>query len=346
MARQSVKVQKLKAAGVREVAALANVSLGTVSNVLNSPDRVAPKTRKVVQDAMKKLEFVPSRAAGQLRSKRSSMIGVVVPDVGNPYWASVLRGIEHGLENTDLTIVVASTRQQPERQQSIVSALMSQGVDGLIIAPITNETTAWKGLGEGHFGVVTLEQGIEDSTIPWVSLDNVKGGRLAIEHLLDQGHRRIVFVNGPETVSWCVARRDGAIAGVQARGLDPDVVLMELVVPDLTVEDGESAIDQILASGVDFTGVICANDMLALGALLALRKHGKSVPSDVALVGYDDVDFAQALEPALTSVNQPSFKIGTSAAELLLKAQERTVGEHVQFEPRLIVRESSKLDRR
>lgn len=338
---QGVKVQRQKAAGVREVAALAQVSLGTVSNVLNSPDRVAPKTLRVVQAAMKQLEFVPSRAAGQLRSKRSSMIGVVVPDVGNPYWASVLRGIEHGLEGTDLTIVVASTRQQPERQQSILSTLMSQGIDGLIIAPITNQTADWKDLGQGHFGVVTLEQGIEDSSIPWVSQDNVKGGRLAIEHLLDQGHRQIVFLNGPATVSWCNARRDGAIAGIQARGLDSTAVLTELVVPDLTVEDGESGIDKLVDSGVEFTGVICANDMLALGALLALRKHGMSVPQDVALVGYDDVDFAQALEPALTSVNQPSFNIGTSAAELLLKAGDRIIGEHVEFEPRLIVRESS-----
>lgn len=332
---------KVKAAGVREVAALAQVSLGTVSNVLNNPDRVAPRTLKSVQDAMKHLEFVPSRAAGQLRSKRSSMVGVVVPDVGNPYWASVLRGIESVLEQEGLTIVVGSTRQRPDRQQAVISALASQGVDGLIIAPITKRTSDWEDLVDRFYGVVTLEQGIAESEIPWVGLDNIKGGQLAVDHLLDQGHRRIAFVNGPSSVSWCNARRDGARAGVLARGLDPDDVLTEVVVPDLTVEDGQAAIDELFVSGAEFTGVICANDMLALGALLALRRHGKSTPADVALVGYDDVDFAQALAPALTSIKQPSFRMGSAAAELLLKADKRSDGEHICFEPQLIVRESS-----
>lgn len=329
-----------RAVGVRDVAARAGVSLGTVSNVMNNPDRVGSKTRERVESAMRALDFVPSRAAGQLRSRRSELIGVVVPDVGNPFWASALRGIETVADGAGLTMVVGSTRQDPERQRHVLHVLESQGVDGLIIAPIVDRKADWHAFETRRFGVVTLERQATGSLGAWVSLDNVEGARLAMGHLVDQGHRRIALVNGPLTVSWCAERREGAVRAVNDRGLDATEVLVDVTVDDLTVAEGARAVEPLLDDR-QITAVMCVNDMLALGALLAMQERGTRVPEEVALVGYDDAVFAPALNPPLTTVRQPAFDMGVAAATLLVRPEGRAPGEHITFEPRLVVRESS-----
>jgi len=326
--------------GVREVAAMAGVSIGTVSNVLNSPERVGEATKKRVEAAMDELGFVPSRAAGQLRSRRSKLIGVVVPDVGNPFWATVLRGVESVTDKAGLTMVVASSRQDTVRQLHLLRVLESQGVDGLVIAPISDRPDDWAAFKESRFGVVSLEKQTPGTTGAWVSLDHVKGARMAMKHLVDLGHRKIALVNGPSSVSWCAERRQGAVEAILEHGLDPSEVIVDVVVQDLTVTEGTKAVTPLLEAG-NITAVMCVNDMLALGALLAIRQKKKNVPEDIALVGYDDADFAAALNPPLTTVHQPAFKMGSAAAELLLDIEPTRSEQHVTFEPRLVVRESS-----
>lgn len=327
--------------GVRDVAELAGVSVGTVSNVINNPDRVGQRTRARVEEAMASLGFVGSLAAGQLRSQRSKLIGVVVPDVGNPFWASVLRGVETVADERRLTLVVCSTHQDPDRQRRLLNALDGQGVDGLIVAPIADDVADWESFETRRFGVVTLERQEPGSRGAWVSLDDVEGARLAMSHLLEGGYRRVALVNGPTRVSWCAARREGAVIAVRDAGLDPAQVLVDVVVDDLTVAEGRAAVGPLLDRR-EVTAVMCVNDMLALGVLLAVRERGLAVPRDVALVGYDDADFAPALDPPLTTVHQPSYEMGVAAANLLLGA--RTPGDHIEFEPRLVVRQSSRVN--
>lgn len=329
-----------RSVGVRDVAKLAGVSLGTVSNVLNNPDRVGAATRDRVESAMRVLGFVPSRAAGQLRSRRSELIGVVVPDVGNPFWATVLRGVETVTDAARLTMVVGSTRQDSARQRHLLRVLESQGVDGLLIAPIVDRAEDWAPFEDRRFGVVTLERRGGGSSGAWVSLNDVEGARLAMSHLVEQGHRKIALINGPSSVSWCAERRAGAELALTEAGLDPVEVLVDVVVEDLTVEEGKAAVGPLLDDG-RVTAVMCVNDMLALGALLEMQARGTRVPQDVALVGYDDAVFAPALNPPLTTVHQPAFEMGAAAARLLVQADARDGGEHIKFEPRLVVRESS-----
>lgn len=328
-----------RSVGVREVAAIAGVSVGTVSNVLNNPSRVVPETRQRVENAIRTLGFVPSRAAGQLRSRRSQLIGVVVPDVGNAFWASVLRGIETVADDAGLTMVVGSTHQDSERQLRFLRVLEGQGVDGLVIAPVADRGNDWSKFDKRRLGVVSLERQAGGSRA-WVSLDNVKGAHLAMSHLLDQGHRKIALINGPESVSWCAERRQGAVEAIKARGLDPDEVLIDKIVDDLTVEQGTLAAAQLVTSA-HLTAMMCVNDMLALGALLAMQEHGVHVPDDMALVGYDDADFGPALNPPLTTVRQPAFEMGKAAARLLVKTPRTEGTNHVEFEPTLVVRQSS-----
>ncbi len=339
--RQSGSARPPRPAGVREVAALANVSLGTVSNVLNNRRRVNPETRARVQAAMSELGFVGSRAAGQLRSRRSALIGVVVPDVGNPYWASVLRGIETVVEREGLALVVGSTHQDPARQDRLLRGLESQGVDGLILAPIVANSEDWQTFAFRRYGLVALESRRSNLAVASVGLDDVQGARLAVTHLLSRGHRRIVFVNGPRSVPWCAERHEGVLAGLADHALTSDEVLLELEVGDMTADEGREAVAGLLTEGTDATAIMCANDMLALGALQELRSRGFVVPADFAVIGYDDVDFAAALAPPLTSVRQPSFEMGVAAATLLLKGNSRAPGEHIGFEPELMPRVSS-----
>lgn len=332
--------QQERPVGVREVAALAEVSLGTVSNVLNGATSVGFEIRQRVEDAMTTLGFVPSRAAGQLRSRKSGLIGVLVPDVGNPFWAKVLRGVETVIDAAKLTMVVGSTRQDEARQRHLLRVLDGQGVDGLIVAPIVAPNGDLAPFEKRRFGVVTLEREPSGSDSSWVSLDNVEGARLAMAHLLEQGHRRIAIVNGPRTVSWCAERRAGGVRAVVDAGLEPDEVLVDLEVPDLTVDEGTKAMKELLTAG-QVTAVMCVNDMLALGGLLELQAQGVEVPEEMALVGYDDADFAPALNPPLTTVHQPAFLMGRAAAQLLMQETKPRHGEHLSFEPRLVVRGSS-----
>jgi len=324
---------------VRHVAEMAGVSIGTVSNVLNQPERVGAATRERVESAMASLGFVPSRAAGQLRSRRSGLIGVVVPDVGNPFWASALRGVETVADTAGVSLVVGSTHQDPDRQRQLLRVLESQGVDGLVIAPI-DRANDWAVFERRRYGVVTVERPTPGSRGSWVSLDDVEGARLIVGHLLDLGHRRIALVNGPTRVSWCAQRRRGAVTAVTDRGLDPRGVILDVVVEDLTVEQGTAAVAPLLDAH-DASAVMCVNDMLALGALLAMQQRHLRVPEDVALAGYDDASFAPALNPPLTTVRQPSFAMGVAAAELLLREGGRRPGDHVEFRPELVVRAST-----
>lgn len=325
--------------GVREVAAQAGVSIGTVSNVLNRPAQVSPDIRELVESVMQELGFVPSRAAGQLRSRRSGLIGVVVPDVGNPFWASVVRGIEMVLDNHQLTMLVNSTRQDPDRQQSVLQAFQSQGVDGLIIAPINGEKKALRAFRNSHFGLVALGIDGSQEELPSVNLDSREGAHLAMSYLLSRGHRKIGMINGPTFVAWCADRRAGAIDALKEFDLDPRDCLEEITVADLTVSEGEQAAGRFFDRR-EATAILCVNDMLALGAIREANRRDMAVPQDVSIIGYDDADFSGALAPPLTTIYQPSFDMGEAAAKLLFAGEEIPGSMHVQFKPLLVARKS------
>lgn len=331
-----------KTAGVRDVARLAGVSTGTVSKVLNRADGVTEATRGKVEDAISKLGFVPSRAAAQLRSGRSGLVAVIVPDVGNPFWGDVLRGIESVLDASGSNLVVSSSHQDPDRERHLIRHTQSLGVDGLLVAPVGNIIEGLEAMQERGTQVVVLDRYVPESRLPSVSVDDVKGAELAVTHLLEVGHRSIVMVNGPTSVSWCADRRAGAERAILgAHDLDRPPSLVHVEVADLTVAEGEKSVERILNDAPSSTGVFCANDLVALGVLRGLIERGVRVPADMALAGYDDVEFAAALFPPLTSVRQPPFEMGESAAGMLVDPDPDGEDHHVRFTPELVIRSSS-----
>lgn len=330
-----------KRAGVREVASLAGVSLGTVSNVLNSPERVDARTLWRVKAAMKELNYVPSRAAAQLRTNRSNLIGVVVPDVGNPYWSAVIRGIEQTVNEENLSIVVGSSRQDIHRELALLRGFESQGVDGLIIAPIDSGVNPFEKVHSPQpFGIVTIE--LEFPGLPAVMMDHHSGSYAMTDHLIKAGVKDILFINGPLTVPWCRQRLEGAQARIASGDRPDELSLRRITIPDLTVDFARSAMNSFLRSEKLPDVVYGSNDLVALGALISLRENGISVPDDILLAGYDDVEFATALSPSLTTVRQPSHLVGAEATRRLLHPSYFK-GKATRYTPELIVRESTKI---
>ena len=327
-----------KVVGVRDVARLAGCSVGTVSNVINRPDQVRPDSRARVEKAIEELQYVGSRVAGQLRSGRSLLVGVVVPDVGNPFWANVLRGIEEVLDDHRLVPVVTSSRLDAVRERSILRVLESQQVDGLLVAPVTASAKLMEPFRDRRLGVVTLDYEMSGGSFSSVSLDDIKGGELAAVHLIESGHRRFALVNS--SGSWSGDRRAGVVRALLAHNLKPDECLREVTIQEETIVAGRAAAKTIAEMRARPTAIICGNDLLALGVLLELQERHLRVPDDFALVGYDDVEFAAALSPPLSSVRQPPYEMGKAAARLLVE-HRRGRARHIRFAPELVARASS-----
>jgi LacI family transcriptional regulator len=329
---------------IREVAARAGVSLGTVSNVLNRPQRVAPETRARVERAVRELGFVPDGSARQLRRGRSHTIGVVVLDVANPFWGEVTRGIESVTSAQEFVLILGSSDESADKEARFLHMLDERRVDGLLIAPVEDDERYLKRIEDSGTPIVLLDRISETGTLSSVGVDDVRGGEMAASHLFEQGHEQIAFVNGPVSIRWCADRRRGVLRAAAESGLDPAKAVLEVTTGSLTARAGEEAVEQFLDAAPRPTALVCANDLLALGVLRKLSEQGISVPHDVALVGYDDVDFAAVLSPPLTSVRQPAYEVGRTAAQLLLEelhTPHRRQPRQVLFQPELIARSSS-----
>lgn len=331
---------------MKDVAALAGVSLGTVSNVVNAPDLVAEATRRRVEVAIDKLGWIPNESARQLRAGRSRSIGMVVMDIANPFFTDVIIGAEDAVQGRGYSVQVGNSAQDAERESAQLKLFAQQRVGGVLIAPIWGLNDGVRQLRSRGVPVVIVDRAGRQSEFCSVSIDDVEGGRLAVDHLIRQGHRRISLVGGPGDLQQVRDRRLGA--DLAAAGQDA-VRLLTISTPHLDVSSGVRAAEEIvlMSSAERPTGVFAANDLLAIGLLQGFVTAGMRVPDDVAIVGYDDIAFAAAAAVPLSSVRQPSLALGRRAAELLfdeIAAVDADVPhrhEQVHFRPELVVRRSS-----
>lgn len=332
------------AVSVRDVAAAAGVSVGTVSNVLNQPDKVAVATVTRVQAVIAELGFVRNDAARQLRAGRSRSIGLVVPDAGNPFFADVARGAEARADDDMLAVLLGNSDESPAREDNYLDLFREQRVNGVLITPSSDDIEKLVRVQAAGTPVVLVDHEVPGSDFCSVSVDDVEGGFLAVEHLLQIGRRRIVFVGGPGSVTQVGNRLQGAQRAVDAV---PGATLEVITMPALTVLHGRAAGERIAARDAAERpdAIFAANDLLAVGLLQALTMFSTlRVPEDIALVGYDDIDFATATVVPLTSVRQPAQLIGRTAVELLLRSISEPDGDYerrVRFRPELIVRQST-----
>lgn len=328
---------------MREVAAAASVSVGTVSNVLNAPDKVAPATVARVQAAIDQLGFVRNDAARQLKAGRSRSVGLVVLDIGNPFFTDIARAAERRAGEHNLTVLLGTSDDDSARERAYIDAFDEQRVFGLLVSPVGEDLTRLNALRDRDTPVVLVDRDGSGTAFDSVAVDDVAGARLAVQHLCAIGRRRIAFVGGPATLRQIRDRRRGAADAV-AETPGGQLEIIDTSAP--SVLDGRAAGERLADRRPEDRpdAVFCANDLLAMGVLQALTLMGEvRVPQDIALVGYDDIDFARSAVVPLTSVRQPTAEIGATAVDLLVEAAEGRPGEpkHVVFQPELIVRDST-----
>jgi LacI family transcriptional regulator len=331
-------------ASIKEVAQLASVSIGTVSNVLNRPHAVAPATRLRVLNAMDELGFVRNESARALRSGRTRTMGLIVPDVTNPFCTDVAKGVEAAAEASGMMVTLCNSDQDGPRERRYLDHLEEQRVQGVLITPVEGESRRLEQLIDRGTPVVLLAHRSTYLNRCSAAADDVLGGRMAAEHLLGQGHRRLAFVGGPRTLSPVAERHKGAAAAGAETGGQAALELVE--VPSLSFTSGRHAAERLAALPGDArpTALFCANDTLALGVMQGLSALGLRIPDDVAVIGYDDIDYAAAATVPLSSIRQPRQELGRVAAELLLEEideGERHRHRQVLFAPELVVRASS-----
>jgi LacI family transcriptional regulator len=330
---------------IREVAAHAGVSVGTVSNVLNRPDIVAAPTRDRVNAAIKALGFVRNESARQLRAGRSRTIGLVVLDVANPFFTDVARGVEDEASMSGLSVILCNSDEQLPKETRYLELLEEHRVQGILITPVAGADERLARLQRRGTPVILVDSRSPSGRQCSVAVDDVLGGDVALSHLLDGGHERIAFVGGPLTLRQVADRLEGATRAVQrAGGSADDLVIIETAALNVSAGQRAGAAIAERPTGQRPTAAFCANDLVALGLLQEMTRRRIRVPDDVAIVGYDDIEFAAAAAVPLSSVRQPRHQIGRTAAQLLLEESLGHDGHQhreVIFQPELEVRRSS-----
>ncbi|HEY6738381.1 MAG TPA: LacI family DNA-binding transcriptional regulator, partial [Actinopolymorphaceae bacterium] len=246
---------------IRDVAKLAGVSVGTVSNVLNRPSLVAEQTRAKVEDAIKQLGFVRNGPARQLRAGTSRTVGAIVLDIANPFFTDVARGIEDRLAEDDYILVLASSDERRDKEQRYLRLLEEQGVHGVLVTPSDDEVAWLDPTRSRGTPVVLLDRTSPTPDMCSVAVDDVRGGELAASHLLSHGHRRIANVCGPDKIRSCADRSEGVRRAVTAAGLDLDEALVEVTVTTTNAQGGEQALEEILTLDEPVTAIVCVNDI-------------------------------------------------------------------------------------
>ena len=324
---------------VRDVAAQAGVSVGTVSNVLNRPERVSADTLDRVTRVIAELGFVRNDAARQLRAGSSRAMGLVVLDISNPFFSDLARGAQQAADENGSVILLGNSDQKVDREGFYLDLFEQQRVRGVLISPIGNVEARLLRLRQRGITAVLVDHRLPGSGFSSVSVDDVAGGELAVDHLVGLGRRRLAFVGGPASLHQVVDRLRGARRAADRNGASLEVIETE----SLTILEGRAAGDRIVArtQAERPDAVFAANDLVALGLVQSfVMGSGLSVPQEIAIIGYDDIDFASSAVVPISSIRQPSESIGRTAVEMLIAelAGDEQAGRDVVFQPELVIR--------
>jgi LacI family repressor for deo operon, udp, cdd, tsx, nupC, and nupG len=306
----------VRAPTIHMVAKLAGVSVATVSRTLKQPDKVHPETRGRVLEAVAATGFVPNAQARIFRRRTSDTVILLVREISNPFYLEIYKGVEEAADAAGYKVLMGDARSEDRRIVHYVEMVRERHADGLIL--ITGR------LPESLRGevfplppIVVACEAVRDMTLPTVRIDNVAAARTALDHLIGLGHRRIAHVTGPIPEVLSEDRLAGYRQALAEAGIayDPDLVVRG----DFTLKSGRDAVQSLIAAKTPFTALFLSNDEMAVGAINELRLHGLSVPADVSVVGFDDIMFAETVEPALTTIHQPQREIGRRAMNMMVE---------------------------
>jgi LacI family transcriptional regulator len=334
----------MKRPTLRDVAREAGVHAATVSRALNPETRhvVNSATAERVEQVAKALGYRPNPIARGLKTARSSTVGLVIPDLTNPLFPPIVRGIEDVLGPAGYSAWVVNTDNDPVREDAAIDSLRTRKVDGYVVATASLHDPRTEELADSGLPVLLVNRRTTRGDIPSVTADDAGGIALAVGHLVDAGHRRIAHLAGPQTLSTGVNRLRAFEHALRDHGIDPDPDDI-VVCPTFTEDAGAVAMRHLLDERPDVTAVVAGNDLLALGCYDALRERGLRCPDDVSIVGFNDTPFMDKLDPPLTTVRVPHYDVGAEAARLLLEilADPKRHPRSVLLPVNLVVRQST-----
>ncbi len=326
---------------ITDVAKRAGVAPVTVSRVINDAPNVSPVTRERVERAIAELGYVPNVVARSLRSKRTRTLAFVVPDITNPFWTTVARGVEDAAQEQGYSVLLCNTDENLAKQQRYVDILISQRVDGVIIAPCNAEAERLAALHDHHIATVVIDRRIEGWEVDTVYSDSISGAHALTRHLIGLGHTRIAILSGPEGAATAEDRIAGYRLALHEAGIPVDPRLIRR--GGFNAQAGAALTRQLLDEGLTPTAIFAANNAIALGVIEAVGARGLRIPRDLALVCFDDYPYIGSFFPFLTVVAQPAYEMGANAAQLLLSRLQSSVPlkpRRVVLPVRLVVRYS------
>jgi LacI family repressor for deo operon, udp, cdd, tsx, nupC, and nupG len=335
-------IASIRVARIQDVAKLADVSTATVSRALANPERVSPEARARVFEAIAKTGYVPNPAARTLRSQKTFMVLVVLPDLANTFFSKILRGIEETLFEAGYGMIISDLDGSPEKEAHFAAFTAAGRVDGAILlnGHLFGQSRDGKGQAARiNIPLVALCEAIPGADIPQIEIDNRAAASRMTRHLASLGHRTIAYVSGPSENVLERERFQGYREGLQETGLPFDPAL---VIPgDFTIESGVAAGEKLVAQSKRPSAVFCTSDEMAIGLMRTLLSAGLRVPGDISVAGFDDIEFAAVAEPSLTTIHQPRRELGQAAASVLIDLlQGRPAPKSIRLETELVLRDS------
>jgi LacI family transcriptional regulator len=340
----SARSARTASATLRDVARLADVHPGTVSRALNPDTRrlVNAETAQRVIEAAEALGYRPNPIARGLKTNRSYTVGVLVPDLMNPLFPPIVRGIQDRLEQAGYTPLLANTDNDRERERNDFEAMRARQVDGVITATAQLDHGVLDEMAAAGLPIVLVNRRLDDGGLPSATADDHEGARLATLHLAELGHRRIAHLGGPQELSTGRHRYEGFVAAMEEAGLEVDPALVRFG-RTFTEPEGERLCRELLDSGADPTAIVAGNDLMALGCYDVFAARGIACPAEISVVGFNAMPFSDRFHPPLTTIGIPHYEIGAASADLLLERlqQPEANARQLVLPARVVEREST-----
>lgn len=326
---------------LKEIAKRAGVTANTVSRAINNRGGIGEETKKRILQIADELNYIPDRIATSLRSKTSNLLGVMVPDIADAFWAEIFRGVEDVAFRHDLQILLSNSKEQCSLENRILDQFRSLRVGGLLLMPSYESRELIQKIAELSIPCVLINRRYIGQHIPYVMPDNVNGIRQAVSHLIERGHEVIGFLNGHPGSMTSQIRYNAFTESLRQSGIDLNACPYDIC--SGTVSSAYQVALEMLSRHPTITAMVCFNDMIAFGVYKAIQELGWIIPKDIAIVGFDDVEFASIVTPPLTTVHTKRYTMGQKAMELLLKAMDEHEIEPEGYivETQLIVRGST-----
>ncbi|UYZ59666.1 LacI family DNA-binding transcriptional regulator [Hymenobacter latericus] len=334
-------------ASISDLAKQLNLSVSTISRVLNNHPAISDATKKRVWELAKQLNYQPNHLAAALRKGRSNTLGVVVPHIDGHFFALVLKGIETIANLAGFNVMICQSNENEAHEKKNLATLLNAQVDGILVSVslTTRDFSHFDEVRRRNIPLVFFDRVVETPEASAVVLDDYQGAYQAVSHLIEQGCTHIAHLGGPQHVNICQNRYRGYQAALQAHGIAYNEALVHF--SNLSMQDGHDGMEQLLQQAPQLDAVFAANDLSLVGAMQVLKQHGLRVPNNVALAGFSNELFSSLTEPQLTSVDQRCEEMGRTAVHLLLELMaqnendEKPTGRQITLQPELLIRESS-----